>query len=253
MDKRKRTPLFGSGLVAGALGGLIVGRWLSTPRRMPHLDVWQRAMAEERGEVEAAMLAARVQARYDDLYAGRPRFTHRALRSHLERNILPGLALYQVLGEESSDQEAVLAEVETLFGVAFVQLGKLMPLLGRRPDPFAVFRQAAHWVVRFGFPPQGWEMELVEDSDQCYAFDVHRCFYLDVLAAYSAPELTALYCKMDDLVYESLPSSITWERTKTLGRGDDCCNFRWCRVVPERTAARLPEMLGGGDKQEDWQ
>ncbi|MGA9349224.1 MAG: L-2-amino-thiazoline-4-carboxylic acid hydrolase [Anaerolineae bacterium] len=120
--------------------------------------------------------------------------------------------------------------METLFRAAFAGLRGLMPLLGRLPDPFALFRQAAHCVLRFGFPPQGWEMEWVEDSGQWLAFNVRRCFYLDVFTAYGAPELTALYCKIDDLMYEALPSSITWERTKTLGRGDDLCDFRWCRA-----------------------
>ena len=232
MKEKKRTSLFEPGLVIGALAGFIVGRRLSAPRRMPHLDAWQRALAEERGEVAAAMLAARVQARYDELYANRPRFDQRALRVHLEHNILPGLALYQVLREENNDREAALAETERLFEAAFGRLGGLMSLIGHLPQPFAAFRRGAHLIIRLGFPPQGWETEIVEDSDRCFAYNVYRCFYLDVLTAYGAPELTALYCKMDDLVYESLPSSITWERAKTLGRGDDYCDFRWCRVTP---------------------
>ncbi len=220
--------MFGPGLVIGALGGFILGRRLSAPRRTPHLDAWQRAMAESRGEVAAAMLAARVQARYDALYANRPYFAPRALRWHLEHNILSGLALYQVLREEYDDREAALAETERLFTAAFEQMGRLMSLIGYLPQPFAVFRWGVHWVLRLGFPPQGWETEIVEDSDRCFAYNVHRCFYLDVLTAYGAPELTALYCNMDDLTFGSLPPAITWERTKTLGRGDDCCDFRWC-------------------------
>lgn len=230
MTNERSSQRFWLGLAAGVLGGLVIGRKLAKERRMPYLDNWQQALAEKRDALEAAMLAARVQARYDEFYAGRPRFTNRALCKHLESNILPGLALYQVLLEEDDDQEAVLGEVETLFEAAFSGLRKLMPLLGHLPDPFAVFRKAAHWGLELGFPPQGWEMETVEDSDRCFAFNVHRCFYLDVLTAYGAPELTRLYCRMDDLAYNALPSSITWERTKTLGRGDDICNFRWCRA-----------------------
>ena len=236
-DRGRGTLLFGLGLTAGALGGLVAGRRLAAPRRMPYLGVWQRALAEKQGRVEAAMLTARVQARYDDLYADRPRFTHRALRSHLECNILPCLALYQALCKGSDDREAVLAEVESLFSAAFARQRRLVLLLARLPDPFAVFRKAARWALRWSYPPEGWEIEPVEDSDRCFAFNVHRCFYLDVLTAYGAPELTSLCCQMDDLVYEALPPSITWERTKTLGRGDDCCDFRWCRATPERTMA----------------
>lgn len=223
-----------------ALGGLIVGRRLSAPRQMPHLDVWQRVMTEQRGEVEAAMLAARVQARYDELYAQRPRFSGRALRFHVESNILPALVLYQVLQEAESDtsQEDVLEEVAGLLEVAMRdRLIKRSEFFEHVPRPFAVFRWSARWFMRLLFPPAGWEMEMVEDSDECFAFNVHRCFYLDVLTAYGAPELTRLFCWLDDLAYEALPPTITWERTRTLGRGDDCCDFRWCRVTPEMAAA----------------
>jgi hypothetical protein len=197
---------------------------------MPYLYTWQRVMAKERGELEAAMLASRVQSRYEELYVQRPRFSHRALRLHLERIILPGLALYQVLGEESGGREAALAEVETLFQAVFGRFRRLMPPLALFPNPFAVFRRAVWWVMQVGFPPQGWEVDWVEDSDQCLAYDVRRCFYLDILTSYGTPELTALYCNADDLAFDALPSSITWERTKTLGRGDAVCDFRWCHA-----------------------
>jgi hypothetical protein len=60
-----------------------------------------------------------------------------------------------------------------------------------------------------------------------------------MFTAYGAPELTPLYCQGDDSLFEGLPASITWERTKTLGRVDDCCDFRWCRATPERSAAGI--------------
>jgi hypothetical protein len=56
-----------------------------------------------------------------------------------------------------------------------------------------------------------------------------RCFCLSVLSSYGAEELTALYCQTDDPLYEVLPPAITWQRTRTLGRGDECCDFRWQR------------------------
>ena len=32
---------------------------------------------------------------------------------------------------------------------------------------------------------------------------------------------------------EALPPAIRWERTKTLGRGNDVFDFRWSLVAPE--------------------
>jgi hypothetical protein len=224
--------LFGLGLAAGVLGGIALQRKLTKPKRMRKIEIWQQAMAETRGEVEAAFLAARVEARYDELYAHRPRFAHPALREHLETGILPGLALYQALRQETGDPEAALAELDRLFE-AWVQhapMQKQVQLLSYLPDPFAVLRVANRLVLKKSFPPEGWTIEWVEDSDDCVAYNIHDCFYTKVLTAYGAPELTAHFCQGDDLLYGNLPG-ISWERSQTIGRGDPLCNFRFCRAT----------------------
>ena len=226
-DKR----MFLAGLAAGAIGGLLVGRLRSQPRWMPYLNVGQQVLAGTRGPVQATLLAARAQARYDDLYAHRLRFTQPALRQHYEEGILPSLALYQTLRETGEDQEAALAEMDRIIAAQLEQSGRrrLVQILGRLPDPFAVLRVLNRWALGHRYPPEGWRFEWVEDSDQCIAYDARECFYWNVLTACGAPELTAHLCAIDDLLYGDLPG-IAWERTKTLSRGDDRCNFRFCRA-----------------------
>ncbi len=215
-----------------AAGGFAVARRLSAPAGMPFAGVCRRALAERRGEAEAERLVARAQARYDELYVDRPRPGGRALRYHLERGILPGLALYQTLLAEGDDQETALADVERAIDLLSVRLGRVMSLLGRLPDAFGIFRRVVTWVMRLGFPAEGWEMEPVENSDSCVAYDVRRCFYLDTLTSYGAPELTRVFCSGDDVAFPELAPAITWERKTTLGRGGERCDFRWCRGVP---------------------
>jgi hypothetical protein len=227
-DKR----VFLAGLVAGAAGGLLIGRVSARPRRMPYLEAGQQALAETRGKVRAALLAARVQARYEELYAHRPRFHHPALRQHLEEGVLPALALYQTLREEGDDQEAALAAIDRILATSVERSGRrqLVQVVGHLPDPFAIMRIANRWAMKHRYPPEGWRFEWVEDSDQCIAYDARECFYVNVLTFYGAPELTAHLCAIDDLLYGDLPG-IAWERTKTLGRGDDRCDFRFRRLT----------------------
>jgi hypothetical protein len=125
---------------------------------MPHLDAWQRALAGQWGEAGAAMLASRVLAKYQALYARRPHFARRALQLHLERDILPALAFYQVILEETATQEDALAEVEDLFKVTSTKNRLLLPSLKCSSDPCR--------------------------------------FHLNVLAAYGAPELAAIFCQV---------------------------------------------------------
>ncbi len=237
MSKKQPLYMFELGLVADALGGLVFGRQMAEPGRMPRAALWQRVLAAKRGGVEAAALMAHAQARYDELYAQRPHFARRALRQHLERSILPGLAIYQVVRESTGDREAALAEVGALLEASATHSSqrRLISLLSYLPNPFALFRRLARWSMR-DFPAEAWETEWVEDSPQCLAFNMHRCFYLNVLTAYGAPELTPLFCKGDDVSFAALPPSIIWERRGTLGRGNAVCDFRWRRAAPRPVA-----------------
>jgi len=219
-------------LAGGLLSGLVIGTLLSQrhdrARRMPDLPKFQQALSEERSVVETAFLAGQAQFRYAKLLEERPRFANAALRSHLEDNILLGLALYQTLLAAHGSQDAALAEMEQLLVRTQTTGGKIMRALGHLPAPFQFFRRATRWVTRFGFPSEGWEITWREDNPHCIAFDITRCFYLEMLTAYDAPELTPLYCQLDDWMYGQLPAPITWLRTTTLARGGDRCDFRWC-------------------------
>jgi hypothetical protein len=91
------------------------------------------------------------------------------------------------------------------------------------------------WQMRHNFPSEGWQLDQVADDEQHYGFDIHGCFYLDTLTAYGAPELTEHFCRLDDLAMQSLPPSIHWSRTTTLGRGGKYCAFRWSCVDAKPT------------------
>jgi len=230
----KNFRIFFAGLATGAIGGIIAGRLTSQrgsqPHRMPYLDVGQQILAENHGPVQAAQLTARAQARYNDLYACRLRFQQPALRQHYEVGILPSLALYQTLQEDRNNQEAALKEMDLIIAAMLERSGRrrLVRILGYLHDPFKVLRILNRWAIKVRYPREGWRFEWVEDSDQCIAYDARECFYLNVLTAYGAPELTAHLCTIDDLLYGDLPG-ISWKRTKTLSRGDDRCNFRFYR------------------------
>jgi hypothetical protein len=105
-----------------------------------------------------------------------------------------------------------------------------MARLGRLPFFYGLLRALIRPVMRRSFPASGWETEWVEVSGQALAFNMRSCFYLDVLEGYGAPELTKYYCAMDDLIYDGVSPHVRWARTRTLGRGDECCDFRFERV-----------------------
>ncbi|MBN1147273.1 MAG: L-2-amino-thiazoline-4-carboxylic acid hydrolase [Anaerolineales bacterium] len=201
-------------------------------RRMPKAAAFQRLLAAQRGVAGAATLLAKAEQRYWEQYAARARFEQRALADHLENNLLPGLALYQALQADGLEPTAACQLVQALLAAASLdRLRKPIQWLGRLPQPFPVFRWAVRQMMKVNFPEGGWKTEWLEDNDQRVAFNLHSCFYLDVLTAYGAPELTLAYCALDDLMYEPPPAYLAWERTTTLARGGEYCDFAWRNLL----------------------
>ena len=52
------------------------------------------------------------------------------------------------------------------------------------------------------------------------------CVLMKKLGLYDlTPALCRCYCDSDDISYAGLHPRLIWHRTKTLGRGDDRCDF----------------------------
>jgi len=219
-------------LGAAAVTGLA---WLVRWRRsqpVQALSNFRRFLVGKYGAGKAQQIYAAVQQHYAALLNERPQPDHPALRQHLTENILPGLALYQVLLQEhGNDRPAALAEVDEAFrGWTISKIRTLLMPLRLLPDAYPLFRQVFNQRMQI-FPPEGWDFDFLEKSANRIAFNNTRCFYLKTLTDYGAPELTPAFCKTDEVMAESFPPSIRFVRARTLGRGDIVCDFQYCHAA----------------------
>jgi hypothetical protein len=194
---------------------------------MPYSRKWQKLLAAFYDAPTASRFVSKAQAIYEQFSAQHSTDKNPRNRTALVTRILPGLSIYKVLREENFNQEKVLHEVETLFrSTFFTRSVEGIRLLNYLPNPFWIVRSVLKWMTSSEY--LSGSQEIIADTSDCFAIDIHRCYILDILTLHDAQELTALYCKTDDWLAEALPG-IRWQRTKTLGRGDDCCDFRWYR------------------------
>jgi hypothetical protein len=214
----------------GLVGGFLLLRHKAAPKKLPYLKIWQKLQQGQRSGAEIRRIAGLMQANYESLYAQRAKVQHPALQFHQERNILAALAIYQVLLKEGVKQADALDQIEGVFRQAMLPLLKIYALQKYLPDAFDVMRRSATSSMKYIFPEIGFKSDWLENSPERIAVNIHGCFYLETFKAQGAPELTAIFCKLDDILFEQLPSSISWERTTTLGRGGDMCNFQWSKV-----------------------
>lgn len=197
---------------------------------MPYTHAWQKHLAKSHGIRQARAIIAKTQIFYDDYYAMHSGETNQANRALLRTRLLPGLALYRALIEAGNDRQKALRKMDGLFRATFfTRMAPGLRLLSYLPDPFPMVKPVLKMMTQQKYLPGS--QEVVEDSPDCFALTVYRCFTFDTLTTHGASELTVIYCNTDDWLADLMPK-IRWERTKTLGRGGDCCDFKWCRIKP---------------------
>lgn len=72
------------------------------------------------------------------------------------------------------------------------------------------------------------EIELIEQNDERYSFNVTRCRYAEMYQALGMAELGAvLSCNRDYSLIEGFNPAITLVREQTIMQGAPCCTFRY--------------------------
>ena len=87
---------------------------------------------------------------------------------------------------------------------------------------------------RFAASLENWkkggalEMEVLEQSDARFSFNVRRCRYAEMYRALGVPELGALLsCNRDAALIEGFNPAVKLTRTQTIMNGAPFCDFRY--------------------------
>ena len=181
--------------------------------------------AEEIGKERAGHIAVKAQERFRKLClenASDPK----ALRVHTFKRIYPAIAVYEALTEDGIDQEKAawyIREYFQRFAASFApHLQRMIRVFGLAKRIPGIFMK----VVLKGFGPEaGFRYEFPETGKKEARANVLRCPYYETCKRYGCSEITRAFCDGDDAGYGNLHPKLIWGRTKTIGRGGDCCDF----------------------------
>ena len=144
---------------------------------------------------------------------------------HLESQILPGIAAYETLQMVMPKEQAL----QTVHGYVEQRAWRLKKIFVGLLHIPGLYRKVpaifAEQTPKLFGPAAGFAATEIQTTGGVWRIDMTKCPYHDACVRYGCPELCRCFCDSDDITYDGMHPKLLWHRTKTLGRGGDCCDF----------------------------
>lgn len=158
------------------------------------------------------------------LIADNPEYTDSGNYGHL-CNLFTSIAMIQVLEKNGKTRESA----EKIVADAMYEFIK--------PQISSMKKLASHgWFVKFlkiAMPLKfkktlgyGWNVEFPKCPSDTFAMITHKCIYQQLFTKYGMPEMTARFCKVDDILYSDLPRT-EFTYTQQIGNGGSMCDYSY--------------------------
>lgn len=144
----------------------------------------------------------------------------------LRDTILPRIALYQILQDEKSKEEAYQIIKEYMANVVCAEMKKKYLLIEKLPLFSLIFQRIFITTV---MKSDNWKVECVRDDKNGFQANIHKCLWYDACVENGCPELTRVFCECDDINYGSF-HKIRFFRTGSIGMGSNKCDFQFIKV-----------------------
>lgn len=184
------------------------------------LRISERRFPEEQLQIEkrARMLL--------EQYCREEPASEKAVTMHTEKKIYPCIAFYKSVIEYTNQQQQAYAIIGDYFKKQCKVNAQQLQKLCRIPFAFRLVPGIMAQVIHKSFGEKsGFRMIDYETGGGTCHIDMIECPYFSNCKKYGCPELTTVFCDGDDVAYGNMHPKLSWERRKTLGRGNECCDF----------------------------
>lgn len=144
------------------------------------------------------------------------------------QNIIPAITTYRVLRAHGYSKEDSYHYIKDyVFGHYKIQ-ATWIGIFGKLPFFYGMFKAIFPFAMKM-YPTKYWKVEWLQRDDHEIAFNMNDCLYYKTFLAYKCPELTSIFCAVDNLNYDNMSSKVQFVRTQTLGNHGTKCDFRFVR------------------------
>ena len=184
----------------------------------------ERLVRTEYGQ-EGDAIAAGLHREFESLCAAHPD-QPKAVRQHTVMKLYPAIALYRALQSGGKSQQEAFDLVSRFVWEDAEQSAASMRKLMKLPGVYKTMPFFWKIVTKSTFgEAAGFQFHFYDTGSDRVKFDMVECTYCKVCRAEGCPELISIFCHTDDINNENLHPRLLWNRTKTMGGGDDLCDF----------------------------
>lgn len=148
----------------------------------------------------------------------------KGVRSHTDTSIFPAAAIYLSLKEVAPDK--AFGIMKDVMKAITEKIGGMLAGMTRIPGFKRFFLKM--WDVMshkmFG-STAGFKNVFYPKEKDAFKMDIVECPYHKYLTELGCPEINILFCDNDVYTYSNLPG-LKFIRTKTIGAGNELCDFR---------------------------
>lgn len=140
----------------------------------------------------------------------------------LNNTILPRIALYKALNEFYSQDEAYSIVKKYMYEVIGKNKNKSMKIMEKVPCFYFLYSKIFIHIMK----TTDLQKSNTEYNKKYYNITITKCLWHDACVENGCHELCHLFCDVDNITYDGL-KKIGFSRTKTLGYGNDKCDFHF--------------------------
>lgn len=164
-----------------------------------------------------------------ELYASELYRQHSACRSMNPPRVYAIIAMILSLQSAGVEQAEIEAMVEETFCKAQKHIRRRTKLLDLYPGAWRIVRKRKIAAHKKHAGDGSMVFDSFEADDECVTYQVHRCMYVEMFAAYGIREYSRIFCKMERAADGFLPNHVWFVPYSDLLTGD-CCRVELARI-----------------------
>ena len=190
---------------------------------MKSKKLFKTEIAKRFAPSETEKIWADAENRLFELYASHTDLP-KGVSAHTDSFIFPAAAIYLAMKE--ADSEIAYDIMKTKMAEKSDKMGQMIAKCCRLPGFKKFFLSMWDTMSHKMFGESaGFKNVFYPKEKDCFRMDITQCPYHTYLTEAGCPELNVLFCENDIHSYGNLPG-LKFTRTKTIGAGDELCDFK---------------------------